>query len=286
MYNYYLEQWLIDRLGNTLDDAYGRPPCVDSLGPASGRLAILVTSEDPDVLRCETDWRASTDPVPAAASDDHPFPYLREHTIPLLYGVTIALILAASLAAVRVASGPFRRLVTYADLFFMGAAFLLLETKNVVQFALLFGTTWFVNALVFTGILLSVLAAVEVSRRVTFRSPRRLYVALIAALIVAWLVPPDSLLSLSVAPRVVAATVIAFTPIFLANLVFAQRFKDVSSSAPAFAANLLGAMVGGLLEYSALVIGYRALLVLVAVLYGLAFAFGRQHLQATVVGGG
>ena len=35
----------------------------------------------------------------------------------------------------------------YVDLFFMGAAFLLLETKNIVQFALLFGTTWFVNAL-------------------------------------------------------------------------------------------------------------------------------------------
>ena len=43
----------------------------------------------------------------------------------------------------------------YADLFFMGAAFLLLETKNVVQFALLFGTTWLVNALVFAGVLLA-----------------------------------------------------------------------------------------------------------------------------------
>ena len=41
----------------------------------------------------------------------------------------------------------------YADLFFMGAAFLLLETNYVVQFALLFGTTWLVNALVFAGVL-------------------------------------------------------------------------------------------------------------------------------------
>ena len=48
----------------------------------------------------------------------------------------------------------------FADLFFMGAAFMLLETKSVVQFALLFGTTWFVNALVFAGVLLAVLAAV------------------------------------------------------------------------------------------------------------------------------
>ena len=76
---------------------------------------------------------------------------------------------------------------------------------------------------------------------------------------------------------------VAFTPIFLANLVFAQRFKDVSSSAPAFGANLLGAMIGGLLEYGALLVGYRALLVVVAVLYGLAFVFGRAHLRAPLV---
>ena len=57
----------------------------------------------------------------------------------------------------------------YADLFFMGAAFLLLETKNVATFALLFGTTWLVNALVFAGVLVIVLAAVETTRR--FRTP-------------------------------------------------------------------------------------------------------------------
>ena len=72
----------------------------------------------------------------------------------------------------------------------------------------------------------------------------------------------------------------AFAPIFLANLVFAQRFKQVGSSTVAFAANLLGAMVGGVLEYLALLNGYRFLLVLVAVLYGLAFLFGRANLAA------
>ena len=51
----------------------------------------------------------------------------------------------------------------------MGAAFLLLETKNIATFALLFGTTWVVNALVFAGVLVIVLAAVETTRR--FRTP-------------------------------------------------------------------------------------------------------------------
>ena len=52
-------------------------------------------------------------------------------------------------------------------------------------------------------------------------------------------------------------------------------FKDVGSSNVAFGANLLGAMVGGVLEYLSLVTGYRMLLIIVAVLYGSAFAFER-----------
>jgi len=43
----------------------------------------------------------------------------------------------------------------------------------------------------------------------------------------------------------------------------------------AFGANLLGAVIGGLLEYTSLIFGYRWLLVLAAVLYALAYASGR-----------
>jgi hypothetical protein len=153
----------------------------------------------------------------------------------------------------------------------MGAAFLLLETKSLVQFALLFGTTWFVNALVFAGVLVAVLAAVEVSRRVVIRPPGWLYLALLAALAAAWSVPTHALLGLPGAARFGAATALAFAPIFVANLVFAQRFRDADDSAVAFGANLLGAMAGGVLEYTSLILGYRWLLVLIAALYGLAF---------------
>jgi hypothetical protein len=169
---------------------------------------------------------------------------------------------------------------SYVDLFFMGAAFLLLETKNVVQFALLFGTTWFVNALVFAGILLTVYLAVEVARRVRFRRPAILYLPLLGALALAWAVPPSALLGLSFLPRFLAAVALAFAPVFLANLVFAERFRGVGSSAIAFGTNLLGAIVGGVLEYGALLVGYRALLVLVAALYAVAFLTGRRHLGA------
>jgi hypothetical protein len=281
MYNYYIEQWLRDRYGGTLDTVFGSPPCLDTIGPADAfQLTVYVASESPASVSCPARWVTTTNPVPAPATDDHPFPYLRERSIPHFYLVTIGLVLLVSVLLVRGASGPLRPMAKYADLFFMGAAFLLLETKNVVQFALLFGTTWFVNALVFAGVLLSVLVAVVVSRRVTFKRPSLLYVLLLASLVVAYLIPVHDLLDLAVIPRFLAAITVAFFPIFVANLVFTQRFKDVGESSTAFGANLLGAMVGGLIEYSALVIGYRALLFLVAALYGLAFFFGREHLRA------
>ena len=49
------------------------------------------------------------------------------------------------------------------------SAFLLLETKNVTGFALLFGTTWLVNAFVFAGVLLAVLARRRAHRANTAR---------------------------------------------------------------------------------------------------------------------
>lgn len=88
--------------------------------------------------------------------------------------------------------------------------------------------------------------------------------------------PASALLQLDFWPRLLAATTVAFLPIFLANLVFAGRFRDVGDSTGAFGANLLGAMVGGLVEYVALVTGYQALLLVVAVLYGIAWALGSR----------
>ena len=278
MYNYYRHDWLADRLAGTLRDVYGQPPCEQSFGEAENRFAVFVASEDTSSLSCARRWTPTSASVPEPATDDRPFPYLRGRTLPGFYVGAIALILLVSVLLVRGAAGPLRSMFPYRDLFFMGIAFLLLETKSLVQFALLFGTTWFVNALVFAGVLLSVLLAVSVSKRVTFRRPGALYLVLLAALAVAAVVPPSALLALDLVPRFVAATTLAFFPIFVANLVFTQRFKDVEGSGVAFGANLLGAMVGGLLEYLALVAGYRALLLVVAACYGLAFLTGRRAL--------
>jgi spermidine synthase len=254
MYNYYRYPWLSDRLANTLDEVYGHPPCFDSTRRI-GYLALMTIGRDPSSVNCAEVWAPIAGPPVAPATDDHPFVYLREASIPSLYLVSIALILMASALAVRAISGPFRAMRSSLDLFFMGAAFLLLETKSVVQFALLFGTT-----------------------KRTQLNPRVLYGVLAVTIAIAFVVPESALLQLAVVPRFIVAVAIAFGPVFCANLVFAERFEMVEQPTVAFGANLLGAMIGGTLDYASLVTGYRALLIAAALLYGLAFLSGRRYL--------
>jgi len=269
MYNLYREGWLVDRYAGTVASAFGHEPCVDKVERVGGQAVISVAVD-------ETDQRCARTVAPAdrvaPSTDDRPFPYFRGGSIPALYLFALAGILLVSLVAVRLLAGPFRSMRPYADLFFMGAAFLLLETKSVTTFALLFGTTWVVNAIVFAGVLLAVLLAVETTRR--FRTPAlpALYLGIAAALLLAYVVPNASLLALPVLPRLVAAVSLAFAPIFLANLAFAKRFAGTDDAPSAFGINILGAMVGGCVEYLALIVGFRNLLIVAGLLYLAAFA--------------
>ena len=280
MYNYYRSD-VFARYAGTMRQVFGHAPCFDDGVAVAGprQQSVLTIGREPGDITCTTPW-VPVGEVPEPSTDDRPFPYVAGRMIPAFYLWWLGAIVLASLAVVRWAAGaPLRRMRPYADLFCMGAAFLLLETKNVVQFALLFGTTWFVNSLVFAGILLAVLAAVEVARRVRLPSPSVMYGVLLACLVVAWLVPPAELLGLPVGARFLASTALAFAPVFVANLIFAQRFRSVGASTVAFGANLLGAMFGGVLEYVAIATGYRLLLAVVAIAYGLAFVIGRRHLD-------
>ncbi|MEU0520302.1 spermidine synthase [Streptosporangium sp. NPDC006007] len=283
MYNYYRESWLVDRLAATMQAAFGHRPCVDIVSQA-GQQAVITAGLTAEAQSCGAEWPGATAGTPPPTGDDRPFLYLRDRTVPQIYLITLGLILIVSMLAVRVVAGPYTRMRPHADLFLLGVAFLLLETKSVTGFALLFGTTWVVNAIVFAGVLVAVLAAVEVTRR--FRTPPLpvMYGVLLGGLVLAWLVPDSWLLGLPLPLRASAAVVVAFLPIFAANVVFAKRFAGSSDGTTAFGANLLGAMVGGCLEYLALVIGYQALLIVAGALYLGAFALLPRAARAAPAG--
>jgi SAM-dependent methyltransferase len=288
MYNYYREDWLIGRLANTAEAAFGHKPCVDAFRARSAVIVAGVTEADQQCGDPATEASVVTElSGPPPVHDERPFLYLKEPGIPGTFLLVIGVILIVSLLAVRLIGGPLRRMAPYADLACLGAAFLLLETRAVTWSALLFGTTWVVNAIVFAGVLIVVLLAVEVTRRMKNRPSRPVAFGLLGlTLLIAWLVPTSWLLSLPIGVRVVAAVLIAFGPVFASNIVFATRFDTTEDATGAFAANLLGAMVGGCLEYLALIVGYPALLGLAGLLYLAAFALGPKATVPVSVGAG
>jgi hypothetical protein len=116
-------------------------------------------------------------------SDDWPFLYLREATIPAL-NIRGMIVVAVLSLVILFLFAPVRTIRPNWQMFFLGAGFMLLETKGVVHMALLFGSTWVVNSIVFFTILGMILLS---NLFVWVAKPRTLwpyYGLLIAALIV------------------------------------------------------------------------------------------------------
>jgi SAM-dependent methyltransferase len=282
MYNFYRDPWLISKLRTMLVDVYGTEPLV-----GLGRVNDAVLADGPGVEAARAHGLPANaldaipdvgQPTPQAAADDWPFLYLRVPTIAPYYLAALGFLLAVAavfvFGAARMTRLPVRRFSPH--FFVLGVAFLLLETKSIVSFSLLFGTTWLVNALTFFAILASVLLAVFVNQWLRLRNAGPIYGALFIALAVAYMLPPESLLIDPPQLRYALAAIVAFSPVFFANLVFTHSFRDTATADMSFASNLLGAMVGGALEYLALLTGFRALLILVALLYGVAFALATR----------
>lgn len=273
MYNYYRERWLIDRLANTLTLAFHHTPCFDTYGEINHWLSVLSISKSSSSIQCKNVWQPQSNQFLTPSTDDHPFLYLKENTITSPYIAASLFVLITALSALKLIGGSYYSIKNYFDLFLMGMAFLLLESKSIVTFALLFGSTWFVNALVFIGILLTIYFAVEISYLIKGIRSIFLYSLLFGTLLLAWATPNELLLSLPFFLRFMAATMLAFFPILAANLIFSKRFGQTVNSTAALGANMMGAVAGGLLEYISLLIGYRHLLLVVVGLYLLAILF-------------
>jgi SAM-dependent methyltransferase len=217
------------------------------------------------------------------STDAWPFLPLERRMVPpaILLVSGVILVLAFAFAAkARPRGEPFDGRV-----FWMGAAFLLLEVHNVSRLALVFGTTWRVNAWVI-GAILSVILLANAVRRGQERRGRALgrgaAVGLFLSLAAAYLVPLDVLVASMPAWGGAAATVLMTTPIFFAGLLFADAFSRSASPAFALGWNVLGAVTGGMAENLAYVFGIPSLVLVAAAFYALAVAWPRRgsHLEA------
>jgi len=199
-------------------------------------------------------------------SDDWPQLYLRTREIPWAPIGQGMLAVALISVALLLAFAPARRVRPNWQMFFLGAGFMLIETKAVVHMALLFGGTWVVNSVVFFAILVMILAANLYVVKFRPASLAPYYALLVIALLVNALVPMNVFLSLSPLWRALASCAVVFVPVFFAGVVFATVFRESRQPDVDFGWNVAGIILGGLSEQLSLVIGFNYL-VLVAVLY-------------------
>jgi SAM-dependent methyltransferase len=206
---------------------------------------------------------AGIGPLP---TDDWPFLYLRGKIIPGLNLRSILLIGGLSLAMIYMFS-PVRRVQPNWRMFFLGAGFMLIETKSVVHMALLFGSTWLVNSVVFFAILVMILAS---NVYVLALKPRKLwpyYLLLVTSLAINIVVPMSRFLALPGWEKVAASCAVVFVPIFFAGIVFGTLFRDSSQPDIDFGSNIAGAILGGLCESLSLLVGFNYLLAIAVLCY-------------------
>jgi MFS family permease len=217
-------------------------------------------------------------PEVAVTTDDWPYLYHQGHWIPGIFYLLSALVIL--LAAVFYFQIPEARTRIPSLFFFsMGAGFLLLETQVVSRLALYFGTTWQVNGIVIAAILSALLLANFVIEKIRRPWPRAWTLAgILAGIAGAYFVPFPRLPGSAALVGTIAAIMFAI-PVFFAGLLFAAEFRGAESPAAALGANMLGAVVGGLLENLSLIVGMKALLVVAAILYSLA-ALGFRGLKS------
>jgi MFS family permease len=208
-------------------------------------------------------------PEVAVTTDDWPYLYHQGHWIPgIFYLLSTLVILLAAAFYFQIPEARTR--VPSLFFFSMGAGFLLLETQVVSRLALYFGTTWQVNGIVIAAILSALLLANYVIEKEQRAWPRTwTLLGILVGIACAYFVPFNQIPGSAALVGSFAAIVFAI-PIFFAGLLFASEFRNAESPAAALGANILGAVVGGLLENLSLIIGMKALLMVAALLYVLA----------------
>jgi Spermine/spermidine synthase domain len=224
---------------------------------------------------------AGAGPTPV---DDWPFLYLREAVIPTFNVRGIVMIALISLA-ILFAFAPRRRVRLNWQMFFLGAGFMLLETKSVVHMALLFGATWMVNSIVFFAILIMILGSNLFVLAARPRTPWPYYALLVASLVVNVLVPMSAFLALPGSQKVVASCAVVFVPIFFAGIIFGMTFRDSRHPDVDFGSNIAGAVLGGLSEHFSLMVGFNHLLVIAIVFYLLSAVLSRPLARSRLIAG-
>lgn len=265
--------WMEKRLYDTFTRAAGYPPRVLE-GKMIGTIFLLGPQVKNGTIKMPADYLSRKEEPGSVRilTDDWPYLYVRTDVVDWPYLLVLGEIMLISLWAGRHFLFVKPEGSSW-QMFFLGAAFMLLELHAISYLSLLYGSTWVTSALVINFILAIILVANAFVDRYTMAFTRRqdlVYLLLLLSIFTSYLLPSMNLTGSGQGSRMIACglvSLLTILPMGIAAVVFAGSFAAVTSVSRALAFNLFGAVVGGLLEYLSNYTGIRSLNLVAMTLY-------------------
>ncbi len=195
----------------------------------------------------------------ALAEDDWPFLFLPDRELSLTYMIPLFCVMMLSLLAViRPIQSGLKSKLNW-QMLMLGMGFMLLEVRAMADLSLLFGSTWFVNVFVISGILLVILLGNWLASRLSVSYIIPLIIGLCFCLLLSTFVRASDLTIYGESLGRALGIIFYIFPVTFAAAVFAIIFKQSKIASSALAFNLLGGLIGVSLEYTSMWLGVRAL---------------------------
>ncbi len=204
-----------------------------------------------------------------ASTDDWPFLYMPNRIYPFSYFPMFGLVLLLSAGMIR-SMHAVKVTPSSVPFFFLGAGFMLIETKAITELGLNFGNTWYVVGIVIAAIMVMAYLSNLLVLKTKFNNTVVAFVLLLASIGLGFFIASSGGYDSTFVGKLQNVAVLTM-PILFSGAIFSallDKHKDISS---AMAVNLMGAMLGGLLEYNSMYFGYRTLYIFALVIYALAF---------------
>ena len=280
--------YIADRMHTLVRDTFGQEPIsfrmpADTYGPGgvifiTGNLPreeILARIHDRPALEERIAWCQREKPLnftgtSRVTTDDWPYIYLQKPSIPLLFcvlGIMMAILYLCTARFLRIPLVPRHRGANLLHFFFLGAAFMLLETQNISQASVALGNTWDVNAVIVSCIMVFILLANAIASWQPRLPLIGVYIMLLASCLCLYGIDLAWFNSFPYMTRAMVVGGLTCLPMLFSGIIFIRSFANSRAKDAAIGANLLGALAGGLLQCVTYLIGIHALLLLVAALY-------------------
>jgi Spermine/spermidine synthase domain len=278
--------FIADRIQRVLEEVFHQPPLVFRVPlSAYGAGGVMFVTGDLENVQKQLQQNPFflayikhleiTNPVPLThntkiTTDDWPYLYLESPKIPLLYYLLIGLISIVFLRSYRKWQASSNISITsrmFWHFAFLGAAFLLLEVQNISKASVALGNTWQVNAVIISSILAMALLANWIAYRYPKLSLTLVYSMLVGTCLALYFI---DLARFGFLPYPLKATIVgALTslPMLFSGIVFVRSFAIAEDKSNALGANLIGALVGALLQSITFITGIKSLLLVVAGFY-------------------